>query len=520
MECLLDDLVLAGEQQVGAFLQHVGDHQDNNGEALLVQAALHEVDELLLALHDAGGVDDSDLTNSQVVAGDVELLVVGVQQLLGSLVAGGGGEDGLAQLVNGLVGDSCHTLCHDLVTLGAGGGLEHDGIGQDGGSHQACHAGGGQQPTLLEHTGDDGIGGTHGLVADVDGVVGLDISQTVVVDDGHDLSLSQAGNGLGGLVVVDQNNALAAGTQQVVTGDDANNLLLLVQDGEDVVTLGQLVLDVIQAVLQMQADDALGQAHLMDGDGLEQQHGSTACIIGGGDDAGLGLHLAQVLGQLGLAQDQGLDVLLQGTAHHVGLVAAEDDGLGLGEQQVLAALGHGDADLTGDGIHVLTGIVEDAAFQNGQNIEQRNLFQNAGEDLGHVVVCHLVTGQDAVEGAVFVGDGQGTDELLLIQGLPGLADGDSLAQDGGRVVVQILDLGVHAADDHRGFKAEAVQDGLGLVRDTAQGGGPVFSVAHCVLQGSIGHCADDGVGVRVTMASYIDGVHIFYLPIFFRGLLT
>ena len=341
-----------------------------------------------------------------------------------------------------------------------------------------------------------------------------------MVDDGHDLSLSQAGNGLGGLVVVDQNDALAAGTQQVVAGDDADDLLVLVQDGEDVVALGQLVLDVVQTLLQVQADDALGQAHLMDGDGLEQQHGGAACVVGGGDDAGLGLHLAQILGQLGLAQDQGLNVLLQGTAHHVGLVAAEDDGLGLGEQQVLAALGHGDADLTGDGIHVLACLVEDAAFQNGQNIEQRNLFQNAGEDLGHVVVCHLVAGQNAVQGAVFIGDGQGTDELLLIQGLPCLADGDGLAQDGGRVIVQILNLGVHASDDHRGLKAEAVQHGLGLVRDTAQGGCPVLSVAHCILQGSIGHCADDGVGVRVTVASYIDGVHIFYLPIFFRGLLT
>ena len=56
---------------------------------------------------------------------------------------------------------------------------------------------------------------------------------------------------------------------------------------------------------------------------------------------------------------------------------------------------------------------------------------------------------------------------------------------------------------------QAIFDNLGLVGDTAQGGSPVFSVAHCILQGSIGHCTNDGVGVRVTMAGYIDGVHIF-----------
>lgn len=49
---------------------------------------------------------------------------------------------------------------------------------------------------FLIHTGDDGGGAAHGLVAHPDGLAGLDIRQAVVVDDLQNLRLIQAGNGL------------------------------------------------------------------------------------------------------------------------------------------------------------------------------------------------------------------------------------------------------------------------------------------------------------------------------------
>ena len=49
---------------------------------------------------------------------------------------------------------------------------------------------------LLIHSGDDGIGAAHRLIADPDGLGGLDIRQTVVVDDLQNLRLIQTLYGL------------------------------------------------------------------------------------------------------------------------------------------------------------------------------------------------------------------------------------------------------------------------------------------------------------------------------------
>ena len=120
----------------------------------------------------------------QVVACDVELLVVCAEDLLCRLrTAAGGGEDHLSQRLEGDVGDPGHAVGHVDVPLGAGGRLEHDRIGDDGRGHQSRHLGGGHQALVLIHPRHDGGGAAHGLVPDSDGILGLDVRQPVVVDD-------------------------------------------------------------------------------------------------------------------------------------------------------------------------------------------------------------------------------------------------------------------------------------------------------------------------------------------------
>ena len=84
---------------------------------------------------------------------------------------------------------------------------------------------------LLIHSGDDGIGAAHRLIADPDGLGGLDIRQTVVVDDLQNLRLIQTRDGLGSLVVIHQNHLLAPGAQQMEAGQGAHHLLVFVQNG-------------------------------------------------------------------------------------------------------------------------------------------------------------------------------------------------------------------------------------------------------------------------------------------------
>ena len=149
------------------------------------------------------------------MTGDVEFLIVGHQQILSGAAAHGGGEDIPTQLLQGNIGDPGHTLRHPAIPVGAGGRFEHDGVGNDGSGHHARHFGRGHQTTVLEHTGDDRIGRANRLVADINGVGGLNIRQPVVVDDLQDLGFVQTGDGLSGLVVIHQHHPLSPGTEQM-----------------------------------------------------------------------------------------------------------------------------------------------------------------------------------------------------------------------------------------------------------------------------------------------------------------
>ena len=140
---------------------------------------------------------------------------------------------------------------------------------------------------LLIHSGDDGIGAAHRLVADPDGLGGLDIRQTVVVDDLQNLRLVQARYGLGLLVVVHQDHLLAAGPQQMVAGQGAHHPLLLIQNGIGPEAAFQHgVLHVVDIVVQVEAHqilvlaDETANPHFVAADLLSQaEHDELACAI-------------------------------------------------------------------------------------------------------------------------------------------------------------------------------------------------------------------------------------------------
>lgn len=63
------------------------------------------------------------------------------------------------------------------------------------------------------------------------GCVVWNVGQAVVVDDLEDLGLLQTGHCLRHLVVVDQHDALAPRTQQVIARERADDLFVLVEHG-------------------------------------------------------------------------------------------------------------------------------------------------------------------------------------------------------------------------------------------------------------------------------------------------
>ena len=89
----------------------------------------HGLQKLLPALEHILGIQTGDLAHAQILLGNVELLEVAVQQLLGGFAVKAAIEEKLAQLVEGDVGNAGHALGHGHIPLGAGGGFEHDSIG-------------------------------------------------------------------------------------------------------------------------------------------------------------------------------------------------------------------------------------------------------------------------------------------------------------------------------------------------------------------------------------------------------
>ena len=441
------------------------------------------------------------------MAGNVEFLAIPGQQLHTGLAADGGGEDQLAQCFQGNIGDPGHPLGSLDIPVGAGGGLEHDRIRQNGSCHEARHIGSGDQTPLPEHVGNDGIGGAYRLVAQVNGVGGFNIGDPVMVNDGQNLRFIQTGHRLSRLIVVHQHHTLAPGAQQMIPVHHTHNLVFFIQNGvAGFLMLQHFFLGKFHPVISMEHRDVLGPADPSDGGGLENQPGCPVGIEGCRDDTGFGGEIAQLLRQLRFTQHQAVDIHLQSLANQLRLVAADHDGIGSFPLDGFLAPGQGDDHIAEDGIGGLTGLVEDGAFQHGQHIKEGYFLQIAFGDQIHVVSSHMVAGEDAVEGSVLVGHRQGGN-ILFLHHIPGPAHSHCGAEDGGLQEIQIPDLVVHIIDALGGCKSEAVQNDLGLVGGFTQTGGLEFTVAAGIAQGRIGQCCHDGVRIGVSVSGNINRIH-------------
>ena len=339
-----------------------------------------------------------------------------------------------------------------------------------------------------------------------------------MVDDGDDVRLLQAGDGLGRLVVVHQHHPLPPGTDQVVAGQRAHHLLLVVQDGvAAVAALEHHLTDVVDVVGEVEELQVLLLGHPADGDGLEDPADGAVAVVGGGDDAGVFGGGADVLGQLRLAQHDAPHPELHRLAEHLRLVAADEHRLlgPVGGQ--LRPLGQGQDHLAGDGVDHLVGVAEELALQDAEDVEQGHLPQRGVGDGVHVVGGDVPGGEHPQQVAVVVGDGDGGDVLVLLHGGPGPVHCHRPVEDGRGVEVQVHHLGPHVLDEQGRLKAEAVQDQLGLVAEVAQPGGHVLPVAGGVAQGGVGHGGDHGVGVGVAVSGDVDLVHSRWHAPFQRG---
>ena len=86
IEGQLNKLVLTHIEQVRTVKENIGDHKENKVEILFLLALVHNGKELILALKKMLGVDAGDLADADVVVGDVENLIVRVEQVTGILV--------------------------------------------------------------------------------------------------------------------------------------------------------------------------------------------------------------------------------------------------------------------------------------------------------------------------------------------------------------------------------------------------------------------------------------------------
>ena len=329
----------------------------------------------------------------------------------------------------------------------------------------------------------------------------------MMVDDLQDFCLFQAQYRLGLLVVVHQYHPLAAGLQQMETGQGTHHPFLLIQNGIGPEAAFQDgIPHVVDIVVQMEADQVLVLADAADGQRVIQQTYRPVSVIGSGDDTGGAVPGPQLRVDFGLTDDDADHAQLHCPPDHVRLVTADHDAVGVGEHQILPAGGQGDGDLAGDHVPKLLSLVEDLALQHRQQVENRHLPQPGIADGRHIVACHVSGGQHTEQRPILVGHRDDKD-LVLLHGLPGPADGGGGGQRGRRVVVQIPDLGADVGQQTRRLKAEPVQNDLGLVTDLAQPGGLILPLAQGVFQCGVRHGGDNGIRVGIPVSGNINGIH-------------
>ena len=301
---------------------------------------------------------------------------------------------------------------------------------------------------------------------------------------------------------------LLLGGQQVRGAEQAHVLALLVDDGEEAVAaLGHHLAGVVDGGVHAHLEDALGEhlgAH-RDGHGDEARGGvgvigrgddRAPATLGGGDDAARHLGAA--------ADHKAARLALNGELLRLVAVGHQDDVARL--DRVLHHLGRGaHADVAAldarRGVakdHLAVERVDDAGVAGARVADHRVV-----EDV-HVGVGDVLDRDEALEGAVLVGDAEGVD-LGLAHEVPGGEEAHLPVDAALALNLGVLDLRGDGGDELGLLEAKALEDKGRLAVDGARA---ARLVDGGVLDGVLEVCVADGradaVRVRMQVADDVD----------------
>ena len=158
----------------------------------------------------------------------------------------------------------------------------------------------------------------------------------------------------------------------MIARERADNLVVRVQNRVAAVAAAEHDLPhIVHKVCQMEgfkvrrAADAAGLCGMVEhARGLERV--KRRC-----DDARCGRQREKLRRELSLADDQTANLHLNGPPGHIGLRAADDDGILTGKEQVFVLLRQGDGHLAAEPVDKVSGVVDDFAVQNAQKVKNR-----------------------------------------------------------------------------------------------------------------------------------------------------
>ena len=328
----------------------------------------------------------------------------------------------------------------------------------------------------------------------------------MVVDDLQDFGLIEALHGLGGLVVVHQDDAAFLQIDDVAAADHAAVFAVLVEDGEIAVAhLGHHAGDIGHRGDEGELHDVAAGHIVGDGSALADQLTGGVGVHRGRHDGhahflGNALDGAAHLGAV--ADDEQRRFFFNGAQLAFVAVGQDDDVAFF--HGIFQHFGRGgaDADVAG-GAHVVLAAHHHGAAQRFQNIAVGGLAlgQDAGVEHVHVGGGDILHGDHALQLVVRAGDRQGVD-LLVTHDLPRLAQAGGAGDAGHLAVVHIADLRVHVRAHARGLYPELFEHELGLLIHFACTAGLTDQITGLVFQLCIGNGRADGIGIRVAVADH------------------
>ena len=259
---MTDDVIAANIKQIGSAQKHVSDHQHGKAVPAFLVDFSKNFQYLIFTLQQRLGIITGDLTDAEFLLCKMEFLEIPGDQLLQVRMGTVGvGEKRPSKFFDRHTADPRHSFCQGNIPFGAGRGFEHHGIGKDRTGHQSCHFGGRKYAMLNVHVSNDGVGAANRFIAHADGLQGLDIRETVVVDDFEDFCFIQSRNSLRNFVVVHQNHFFALWTHQMVTGKHPDHFVILIQNRIiGIPAVSDLFAYIVDIIIQMEGDQIIGDA--------------------------------------------------------------------------------------------------------------------------------------------------------------------------------------------------------------------------------------------------------------------